>query len=114
MTTETRATGPAVREMRTDPKIGARHLARHGRIYVRQSHPNQVLRHPESARRQYGLVERAEQLGWPREQIDVIDEDQGKTAAGRAAAHGRDGCTRLASAGGLASVGGVVARQVAR
>jgi hypothetical protein len=72
-----------------DPKIQTRHLARHARIYVRQSHPNQVQRHPESARRQYGLVERAEQLGWPREHISVIDEDQGKSAAGSAAAHGR-------------------------
>ena len=79
-----RASGPVARP--TDPKIHLRHLARQARIYVRQSHPNQVQRHPESARRQYGLVERAEQLGWPREQIAVIDEDQGKSAAGSAVA----------------------------
>ena len=114
MTTETRARGSAVREMRTDPKIGARHLARQGRICVRQSHPNQVLRHPESARRQYGLVERAEQLGWPREQIGVIDEDQGKSAAGSAAAHGRDGFAQLVSAVGLGEVGVVLALEVSR
>ncbi len=114
MTTETRARGSAVREMRTDPKIGARHLARQGRICVRQSHPNQVLRHPESARRQYGLVERAEQLGWPREQIGVIDEDQGKSAAGSAAAHGRDGFADLVSQVGLGEVGIVLALEVSR
>lgn len=71
-----------------DPKIHPQHLARQALIYVRQSHPSQVQRHPESARRQYGLAERAQQLGWPREQVTVIDEDQGKSGAGSAAAHG--------------------------
>ena len=57
-----RATGAAP-ETPTDPTIHSRHLARRALIYVRQSHPNQVQRHPESARRQYGLVDRAERLG---------------------------------------------------
>ena len=52
----------------TDPKIQPRPLARGALIYVRQSHPSQVQRHPESARRQYGLVDRARLLGWPAEQ----------------------------------------------
>src|SRR5918912_3483337 len=105
-------TGPV--EPLADGKVHARHQARRALIYVRQSHPNQVLRHPESARRQYGLVERAEQLGWPREQIDVIDEDQGKSAAGSAAAQGRDGFAQLASAVGLGEVGIVLALEVSR
>ena len=71
---ELRAAPPvAVRERATvpvetvaDPKIDSRHLLRQALIYVRQSHPNQVQRHPESARRQYQLVERAERLGWGR------------------------------------------------
>ena len=45
-----------------DPKVQSRHLGQQALIYVRQSHPNQVQRHPESARRQYGLVERAVHL----------------------------------------------------
>jgi DNA invertase Pin-like site-specific DNA recombinase len=97
-----------------DPKIQSRHLARQALIYVRQSHPSQIQRHPESARRQYGLVERAEQLGWGSEQISVIDEDQGKTAAGSAAAHGRDGFAQLASGIGLGEVGIVLALEVSR
>jgi DNA invertase Pin-like site-specific DNA recombinase len=97
-----------------DRKIRPQHLARQALIYVRQSHPNQVQRHPESARRQYGLAERAQQLGWPREQVAVIDEDQGKSAAGSAAAHGRDGFAHLASAVGLGEVGIVLALEVAR
>ena len=52
------ASAVAVRERTTvpvervaDPKIYPRHLVRQALIYVRQSHPNQVQRHPESARR---------------------------------------------------------------
>ena len=115
------ASGAAVRDRTTvpvervaDPKIHPRHRVRQALIYVRQSHPNQVQRHPESARRQYGLVERAEQLGWGCEQISVIDEDQGKSAAGSAAAHGRDGFAQLVSAVGLGEVGIVLALEVSR
>jgi DNA invertase Pin-like site-specific DNA recombinase len=97
-----------------DSKIQSRHRSRHALIYVRQSHPNQIQRHPESARRQYGLTARAEQLGWAPEQIRVIDEDQGKSGAGSAAAHGRDGFAQLASAVGLGEVGIVLALEVSR
>ena len=118
MTTQTVGTGPEGKAgpgaMALDPKIQPRHLQRQALIYVRQSHPNQIQRHPESARRQYGLVERAEGLGWPREQIRVIDEDQGKSAAGSAAAHGRDGFAQLVSAVGLGEVGVVLALEVSR
>src|SRR3954447_11328326 len=98
----------------TDPKIQPRHLARGALIYVRQSHPSQVQRHPESARRQYGLVDRARLLGWPAEQVTVIDDDQGKSAAGSAAAHERDGFARLVSAVGLGEIGIVLALEVSR
>lgn len=106
-------TGPPVRVI-SDPKIHARHLTRQALIYVRQSHPNQVRHHPESARRQYGLTERARQLGWEPEQIGVIDEDQGKSGAGSAVAHGRDGFAELVSAVGLGQVGIVLALEVSR
>ena len=96
------------------PRCSPGTLGRQALIYVRQSHPNQVQRHPESARRQYGLVERAAQLGWPREQIVVIDEDQGKSGAGSAAAHERDGFARLVAAVSLGEVGLVLALEVAR
>src|SRR5579864_1960545 len=98
----------------SDPKIHSRHQSRQALIYVRQSHPNQVRHHPESARRQYGLTERAQRLGWGPEQITVIDEDQGKSGAGSAAAHGRDGFAELVSAVGLGEVGMVLALEVSR
>lgn len=44
-------------------KINADHLARQAYVYIRQSTPDQRL--------QYGLVDRARQLGWP--EVTVID-----------------------------------------
>jgi len=100
--------------MPPDPKTHPRHLQRQAFIYVRQSHPNQVRHHPESARRQYGLVARAQQLGWEPEQVTGIDEDQGKSGAGSAAAHGRDGFAELVSAVSLGEVGIILALEVSR
>ena len=101
--------GPPLRPTPADPKITPRHLARRALIYVRQSSPTPVQRHPESARRQYALAERAQRLGWPAEQLAIIDEDQGKSGAGSATAHEREGFGRLVSAVGLGEVGIVLA-----
>ncbi len=62
-------------------KITALHLAKLAYVYVRQSSLGQVLRHRESTDLQYQLVERAERLGWPRDRIEIIDEDLGKSGA---------------------------------
>ena len=62
-------------------KISASHLEREACVYIRQSSPGQVVNNTESARRQYDLSERALALGWPRERIRVIDEDQGLSGA---------------------------------
>ena len=45
-------------------KISPDHLARTAVVYVRQSTATQVNHNLESQRRQYGLVDRARQLGW--------------------------------------------------
>ena len=58
-------------------KITSSHLSRAAVIYVRQSTLMQVERNTESTARQYDLVHRARQLGWPREAIRVIDGDLG-------------------------------------
>jgi DNA invertase Pin-like site-specific DNA recombinase len=97
-----------------EPKVTAHHLARQALIYIRQSSPTQVQRHPESTRRQYGLAERAQRLGWVAEQVVVLDEDQGKSGAGSAAAHEREGFARLVSAVGLGEVGLVLVLEVSR
>src|SRR4030095_13406908 len=46
-------------------KIQRAHHERLAVVYVRQSRPQQLIRHPESTRLQYGLVDRALALGWP-------------------------------------------------
>ena len=52
-------------------KIRRDHLERAAYVYVRQSTPHQVRNHLESKERQYGLAERAQQLGFSN--VIVID-----------------------------------------
>jgi DNA invertase Pin-like site-specific DNA recombinase len=54
-------------------KITPDHLVRSAYVYIRQSTLDQVHRNHESRRRQYGLAERARQLGWG--DVVVIDDD---------------------------------------
>ena len=58
-------------------KITASHRSRAAVIYVRQSTVAQVERNTESTARQYDLVARARQLGWPPHQVRVVDGDLG-------------------------------------
>jgi len=53
------------------------HLQRVAVVYIRQSSPGQVEHHRESTARQYALAERARELGWALEQVQVIDEASG-------------------------------------
>ena len=67
-------------------KVKDWHLQRKAVVYIRQSTPQQVLEHRESADRQYSLVYRAELLGWSADRVEVVDEDQGhsgQSAVGR-------------------------------
>jgi DNA invertase Pin-like site-specific DNA recombinase len=67
-------------------KIQPSHLDRWAIVYVRQSHPQQVQRHRESAQVQSQLRQRALEWGWPADRIRVLDGDQGRsgtTTAGR-------------------------------
>jgi len=93
------------------PKIRDHHLARQALVYVRQSTPQQVLEHGESTARQYALVDRAVALGWPRDRVQVIDEDQGHS--GQSAA-GRPGFQRLLVEVSLDHVGLVLGLEMSR
>src|SRR5262249_42408959 len=67
-------------------KVRAHHLERKAIVYIRQSSSQQVIEHKESAARQYALAELAVALGWPRDRVEVVDQDQGRsgqTAVGR-------------------------------
>lgn len=90
-------------------KIGAQHLARKAVLYVRQSSAHQVLHNQESQRLQYAMRQRLELLGW--DEIEIIDEDLGLSAAG--GTH-RSGFERMVADVCLGKVGAVAAREVSR
>ena len=92
-------------------KVTAEHLSRTAYLYVRQSTLRQVHTNTESAQRQYALRQRAIQLGWPVEQIVVIDTDQGQSGASAA---DREGFQRLVADVGLGKAGIVLGLEVSR
>ena len=69
-------------------KIKARHLERDAYVYVRQSTLTQVKENRESQLRQRQLAQRVEELGWPPERIQVIDEDLGISGTSTDNRHG--------------------------
>ena len=92
-------------------KVQSRHCDRLAIVYVRQSTLQQVERHQESTRLQYGLVERAIQFGWSRERVVVIDDDLGRSGA---AAAMNPGFQRLVAEVGLGRVGLVLGVEMSR
>ena len=92
-------------------KIQAEHLGRRALIYVRQSTLTQVKKNVGSKARQYDLVQRALDLGWMREQIVVVDQDQGRSGA---SAEGRDGFQQLVAEVGLGQAGAVFSLEASR
>jgi len=80
-------------------------------VYIRQSSLMQVTRHAESTDLQYSLVQRAVALGWPRERVELIDEDLGKSGA---QAEARGGFQRLLAEISLARVGLVLSFDASR
>jgi len=90
-------------------KIQAQHRGRKAMLYVRQSSQHQVLHNQESQRLQYAMRDRLLQLGW--DEVEVIDEDLGRSASGSAQ---RSGFERMMAAVSLGEVGAVAAREVSR
>ncbi len=90
-------------------KIFERHLSRKALVYVRQSHPHQVIHNQESRRLQYAMQGRVQTLGWPR--IEIVDDDLGRTASGVVE---RAGFQKLVAEVCLGHVGAVAARELSR
>ena len=90
-------------------KIKAQHLQRKAVVYVRQSSAYQVAYNQESRRLQYAMQDRVRRLGW--QEVEVIDEDLGKSAAGVVT---RSGFERMVADVCLGKVGAVAAREVSR
>ena len=97
--------------MNAESKVSAEHLKRAAYLYIRQSTLRQVLENTESTERQYALRRRAVVLGWPEENIVVIDEDQGQSGA---SVSGREGFQRLVAEVGLGKAGIVMGLEVSR
>jgi DNA invertase Pin-like site-specific DNA recombinase len=89
-------------------KITTEHLARSAYVYIRQSTADQLTHNHESRRRQYGLANRARQLGWTT--VEVIDDDLGRSGGGTA----RPGFERLLASICEARVGAVLAIEASR
>jgi DNA invertase Pin-like site-specific DNA recombinase len=90
-------------------KIRPDHLERAAYVYVRQSSLQQVRHHREGQRRQYGLADRARQVGFAR--VVVIDDDLGVSGTGRQT---RPGFGRLLTAVCEGTVGAVFALEASR
>ncbi len=90
-------------------KIKAHHLQRKAILYVRQSSVYQVNHNQESRQLQYAMQRRLGALGWC--EIEVIDEDLGRSAAGCIQ---RAGFERLVAEVCMGQVGAVAAREVSR
>ena len=80
-------------------------------VYVRQSSPQQVLNNRESRERQYALADHAVDLGWPRDRVLIIDEDQGES--GKSAEH-RSGFHRVLGEVMMDHVGVVLGIEMSR
>ncbi|MBV9282299.1 MAG: recombinase family protein, partial [Chloroflexi bacterium] len=91
-------------------KVLATHLQRTAYLYIRQSTPQQVLQNTESTKRQYALKERALALGWPLDDIVVIDRDLGQSGA----AADRAGFQELVAEVGMGRAGIVLGLEVSR
>jgi DNA invertase Pin-like site-specific DNA recombinase len=90
-------------------KIRPHHLERKALLYVRQSSAHQVLHNRESSALQYAMRDRLTALGWS--EIEVIDDDLGRSAAGGVL---RAGFERMVAQVCLGKVGAVAAREVSR
>ncbi len=95
----------------SESKVASHHLKRKALIYVRQSSMKQVMENTESTARQYGLVDKALELGWSQELIGVIDDDLGKSAS---SAEHRNGFQKLVADVAMGKAGIVMGLEISR
>jgi DNA invertase Pin-like site-specific DNA recombinase len=92
-------------------KVRDHHLDRKAVVYIRQSSPQQVAEHKESTARQYALADVAVALGWPRDRVEIIDGDQGRTGQ---TVEGRHGFQYILAELGLDHVGILLGQDASR
>jgi DNA invertase Pin-like site-specific DNA recombinase len=94
-----------------DSKVAQYHRDRLAFVYVRQSSLYQVEHHRESQRRQYDFHKMALDLGWTRDKVVVVDEDQGQSGSCPGA---REGFGRIITAVGRGEAGVVMSLEASR
>lgn len=92
-------------------KIRPSHLSRLAMVYLRQSTLMQVFENRESTQRQYDLAQVAQKLGWEPAQVQVLDEDLGKSGQ---SAENRSGFQHLVAQVSLGKVGAILSLEVSR
>src|SRR5438094_4276108 len=92
-----------------DALLPAAVLQRKAIVYVRQSTPQQVQSNLESQKRQYELVEVARRRGFAN--VEVIDDDLGRSASGTVE---RPGFDRLVAALCAGQIGAVLCLHASR
>jgi DNA invertase Pin-like site-specific DNA recombinase len=97
--------------MASSELVTTHHLTRKALIYIRQSTPHQMLTNQESLRLQYALEQRAIELGWRPDHIEIIDADLGVTGS---SAHHRHGFQDLVAQTTLGHVGIILSFDVTR
>lgn len=97
--------------MSANAKVRESHVGRTAYIYVRQSTEYQVHNHLQSQQRQYELADLAVHYGWPRDRVEVIDDDLGRSGS---TTSGRTGFARLVADVALGKAGIVFGLEVSR
>jgi len=97
--------------LETHPLVTSDHLRRKAVTYIRQSSEEQVRENTGSADFQRGLKSVAQRYGWPESQIEIIDEDLGRSGS---SSEGRAGWQRLQTMMSAGEIGIVIVANVAR
>lgn len=100
--------------MSGETKITSDHRERAAVIYLRQSSMAQVREHTESTMRQYGLADRAVELGWAREQVVTIDTDLGVSGRWGVVREGFTDLVRRVCTGEVGAIFGIEISRLAR
>src|SRR5262245_12388467 len=97
--------------IQTHPWITPDHLRRLALVYIRQSTEEQVRENTGSTEFQRSLAEIARSYGWPDSQIEIIDEDLGKSGS---STEGRTGWERMQEMIDADKVGAVFVANISR
>jgi DNA invertase Pin-like site-specific DNA recombinase len=92
-------------------KVEDSHREKTAYVYIRQSTMCQVRHHQESTERQYGLKDKAREMGWSPSMIRILDGDLGLSGA---QATGREDFKTLVAEVSMGHAGAIFALEVSR